>query len=107
MKLKPNFKPTIKKVLFSILVTVLWIIFNILTVKKANCDCILFNASKTCMTIYKFIPIKNYICCNCASILHLLLQILIFIIIPFLIAYIVYTLTYSLIPRKHKKGVYH
>ncbi|MEM0465493.1 MAG: hypothetical protein QXW97_02210 [Candidatus Pacearchaeota archaeon] len=106
MLLKPNFKPTYKKVIFSTSITIIWIVYNILTAKKIKCECSLLTENRLCYFYYLLIPIKNYVCCKCAPLLHLIIQIIIYIIIPFLIAYIVFTLVYALIPKKHKRGIY-
>lgn len=107
MRLKPNFKPSIGKILFSIVITIAWIIYNILTSPRVMCKCLLPNDSlELCEILYYLMPIKNYVCCNCASILHLIIQIIIYIIIPFIIAYVIFALIYSLTPRRHKHGVY-
>lgn len=106
MRLKPNFKPTIGKIIFSAIITILWLIYSIIKTVKVNCDCSFFKGESLCHTFYLLMPVKNYVCCGCATLLHLIIQIIIYIIVPFIIAYLVYTLIYSLMPRKHKHGVY-
>lgn len=106
MRLKPNFKPSIEKIIFSVLITILWWLYNLYTTEKVLCKCNPESIIKLCNIYYQLIPIKNNICCSCATLTHLLIQYLIYIIIPFIISYIVFTLLYSLLPRKHKHGRY-
>jgi hypothetical protein len=106
MRLKPDFRPSIKKIIFSIILTITWIIYNIFTTERVLCKCNPELINRLCNSYYLLLPIKNNICCDCASLSDIISQYLLYILIPFIVGYIVFTLLDSLLPKKHKIGVY-
>jgi hypothetical protein len=88
------FKPTLKKIIFSSLIVIVWIFMNYISTRQVICDCYNLENTKKCEIMHSLLIIKKTSCCECSSIINLVYQYTLFIIVPFIIAYLTYSIIF-------------
>jgi hypothetical protein len=99
---KEFLKPTKKKLIVSVILTIFWIFIKKLSAPLVNCMCIQ-GGFDNCTDYYRFLLIKQGCHCTCFSLPEVLLQYFWNLIVPFVIAYLIYSIIELVINLRKRK----